>query len=137
MGLLFASGPVDDARIGEVDNQNWGPPGGNDYGSEYLFLSDAESRKQISDWRGGVNVPAIAEAELWAYGFFTWYKKACPDPTIFQRMYLNGTIAGTQTGLSIVPYIRDARRSIGMNFYWVKKLNSYPPFPSLSYFRYK
>lgn len=106
-------GPEDEARVGEVDNQNWGPPGGNDYGLGYLFISDEETKKQLSAWKGGVNLSQVAMAELWAYGFFTWYKNATPDSYIAKRLYLNGTVAGTKTGLSMVPYIRDTRRSIG------------------------
>jgi hypothetical protein len=61
-------------------------------------------------WMGGINITAYADAEQRAYGWYHWYKNAS-DPAVKPYLALNYTLAGTATGLSKMPYLRDTRRS--------------------------
>jgi archaellin len=106
------------AQMGDISNQNWEL--GNDYPYRYLFLPIAEARAQASrgDWKGGIDVQALAEAELQAWGWVDHLRK---NATVYwnrekrdigQHIVLSDVL-GTPYGLSKVPYIRDTRRSIG------------------------
>ncbi|MFZ9519514.1 MAG: FAD-dependent oxidoreductase [Silvanigrellaceae bacterium] len=112
------SGFFPTAQIGDISNQNWEL--GNDYPYRYLFLpiKDAKSQAASGDWTGGIDVQALAEAELQAWGWVDHLRKNA-------TVYWNGEkrdigphvvlseALGTPYGLSKVPYIRDTRRSIG------------------------
>lgn len=99
--------------------QNWNP--GNDFGFGYLFLSRAESEKQISDWEGGINIKVLGDAESHALGWYTYFTNRAPE-SFKNHLVLNKSILGTSHGLSKVPYIRDTKRSIGIdNFVMTSK----------------
>ncbi|MEN9809237.1 MAG: hypothetical protein RLZZ488_804 [Pseudomonadota bacterium] len=107
------------AQIGDISNQNWEL--GNDYPYRYLFLPVGQAKSQAAsgEWTGGIDVQALAEAELQAWGWVDHLRKNA-------TVYWNGEkrdigphivlseALGTPYGLSKVPYIRDTRRSIGM-----------------------
>lgn len=84
-------GPVNAARSGELSAQNWNgnytfPNGtlngqeGNDYPRAYWLLPAAEARATAiaGNWTGGVNITALHQAELQAYGYYEWFKNAAP-----------------------------------------------------------
>ena len=112
-------------RPGDLSLQNWGfdpktGESGNDYPDGYLFLSKSAAEAQSADWRGGVDVAVMAAAERQALGWHEWYRRAAPngiDPDCFT---LEGEVLGTGHGLSKLPYIRDTRRSIGINGFRLK-----------------
>lgn len=103
---------------------NKGAPGetsvinsGNDYDTGYLFypLGSAELSEQLSGpfkWRGGINTTALSQAEQRALGFYHYFK-ANASSSISPYLSLNASVAGTSTGLSRMPYLRDTRRSAG------------------------
>lgn len=108
------------AQIGDISNQNWEL--GNDYPYKYLFLPIAAAREQArtNNWTGGIDVSALEEAELQAWGWADYLRKNGTvswngeTRDIGQNIVLSEAL-GTPMGLSKVPYIRDTRRSIGFN----------------------
>ena len=106
------------AQMGDISNQNWEL--GNDYPYRYLFLPIAEARAQVTkgDWKGGIDVQALAEAELQAWGWMDHLRK---NSTVYWNRekrnigehIIPADVLGTPYGLSKVPYIRDTRRSVG------------------------
>ncbi len=106
------------AQIGDITNQNWEL--GNDYPYRYLFLpfSEARSQARSGNWEGGIDVQALAEAELQAWGWVDHLRKNATVTWNGQKRDIGQNIVlsealGTPFGLSKVPYIRDTRRSIG------------------------
>lgn len=108
-----SSDPDQTVQQGEISLQNWG--GGNDYDMGYLFMPVSQARQQVADgqWRGGLNVTALAQAEQRAYGWYHQYKNWFPNATMQQYLTLNTTQTNTSTGLAKMPYLRDARRGTG------------------------
>jgi hypothetical protein len=102
---------------GDISMQNWNP--GNDYPYGYLFLNKKESIAQKSDWAGGLNLETLKGAELHALGWYYYFKSKAPAE-LRDRMTLARTIFGTNTGLSKMPYLRDTRRSIGLDDFVLK-----------------
>lgn len=103
-----------DSAPGQVSNQNWNP--GNDYPGRYLLLSRAAALAQRGRWRGGVDLASLDAAERQAYGWFRHV--AGEDPYGASDHYrLAAEWAGTGHGLAKMPYVRDTRRSIGIDNY--------------------
>ena len=105
---------------GDVTLQNWGyepakKNGGNDYPFGYLLLSREATRETIPDWRGGVNLEVMAAAESRAFAWHRWMKNNAPPNIASDRITLAADVFGTDHGLCKLPYIRDTRRSIGLN----------------------
>lgn len=95
--------------------QNWGK--GNDYGGEFIFLSknDAHHQRDTNQWQGGVNLDAIEQGERQAYGYHYWYRNNAPITwTNRTTMIRSLNISGTCHGLAKMPYLRESRRSIGI-----------------------
>ena len=93
---------------------------GNDYPYGYHFLSVAESKTR--PWKGGLNLTTLEAAENYALEFSKWY--VGEEPPLGHKNVLPVNTyedIGTLTGLSQVPYIRDTRRSIGVDGF---RLNS-------------
>ena len=106
------------AQIGDISNQNWEL--GNDYPYRYLFLPITEAREQArtNNWTGGIDIKALEEAELQAWGWADYLRKTGTITWDGQKRDIGQNIVlsealGTPLGLSKVPYIRDTRRSIG------------------------
>jgi hypothetical protein len=105
---------------GDICLQNWGysvphGDGGNDYPHAYLFLSKAQTDAQRSDWRGGINLEALAGSEDRAFAWHQWFRRQAPEGIAPERITLEGQVLGTGHGLAKLPYIRDTRRSIGLD----------------------
>jgi hypothetical protein len=114
---LRGKGPL---ASGDICLQNWGysakrGDGGNDYPHAYLFLSKRETEVQRDDWRGGVDLAALAGAEDRAYAWHQWFRRQAPQGIEPNRITLAGAVLGTGHGLAKLPYIRDTRRSIGLD----------------------
>ncbi len=108
--------------IGDLTQQNWG--GGNDLEGGYLWLPvhDALATARERRWTGGINTTALSMLEQRAYGWFHYYKNhsdlskssaALRDGSA--TVFLDRVAAGTQHGLAKMPYLRDTRRSIGLD----------------------
>eukprot|EP00944_MAST-04C_sp_MAST-4C-sp1_P000881 g881.t1 len=94
---------------------------GNDYpyGYHYLPVKDSVSQKP---WKGGLNLTTLKLAEEYALEFAKWYISKEPGFHPQKIAHVNSYESiGTLTGLSQVPYIRDTRRSIGVDGF---RLNS-------------
>ena len=104
-----------EVKVGDVSQQNWGNPSGNDLDNAYLFAGLADARADVAAgrWAGGLNLTALAMLEERAYGWF-WYYRAAFPAVDQPRLVLNRTFTGTATGLAKVPYLRDTRRSVGL-----------------------
>ena len=60
-------GGMESVYPGDVTLQNWWP--GNDNPSSYILLSKEMAAATISDWYGGVSLPALVDTEQIAYGW--------------------------------------------------------------------
>jgi hypothetical protein len=105
---------------GDLCLQNWGyslahQEGGNDYPFGYLFKSRDATATEREDWCGGVNLNVMAEAERRALAWHEWFKAHTPPSIGSGNVALARNILGTGHGLAKMPYIRDTRRSIGLN----------------------
>jgi len=107
------SGP----SAGDISMQNWNP--GNDYPYGYVFFNKEKTIAQKSDWTGGVDINVLKSAERHAVGWYYFLKSKTPE-SVQKRMARAWGIFGTGTGLSKVPYLRDTRRSIGLNNFVLK-----------------
>lgn len=115
---LFTSGPsfsFDTAYSGDVSMQNWFP--GNDYPYSGLYKTKAQAAAEASDWKGGILLPALAEAEKHAVAWYYYMKEN--RTSSFDTKYLDGNhpknMMGTATGLARFPYIRGTRRIVGLD----------------------
>lgn len=113
------------AAVGDLCLQNWGysaklQAGGNDYPFGYLFVSKADAEAQRADWKGGVDLAVMAEAERRALGWHHWFKNHAPEGVDPRQILLDGDVLGTSHGLAKLPYIRDTRRSIGVDGFILK-----------------
>ncbi len=111
--------------VGDISLQNWGysgrdGEGGNDYPFGYLFRSKADAEAERADWRGGVDVAVLAAAEKRALAWHGWFKAHAPAPLVPGQVTLDRGVLGTGTGLAKMPYIRDTRRSIGLDGFILK-----------------
>ena len=105
-------GSGDSFQLGEKSLQNWNP--GNDYPFGYLWKSSAETKASRADWMGGYNLETIKAAEIHSLGWYSWFKsQALPERK--KNISLELEWLGTTSGLSKYPYVRDTRRSIGIN----------------------
>ena len=109
-----------DVAVGDLSLQNWGyyvekDEGGNDYPFGYLFLNRAQTARQLDDWMGGVDLDVMSAAEERAFAWHHWFKERTPARFGKDRVSLATDVMGTSHGLSKLPYIRDTRRSIGLD----------------------
>jgi FAD dependent oxidoreductase len=113
-------GSAAEPRAGDLSLQNWGyspalKEGGNDYPFRYLFLPRAETAAQRSNWRGGIDLTTLSGAEQRALAWHGWFKQQAPKGIDPGQIQLARGPLGTGHGLSKLPYIRDTRRSIGID----------------------
>eukprot|EP00042_Codosiga_hollandica_P020305 m.65354 g.65354 ORF g.65354 m.65354 type:complete len:534 (+) comp49789_c0_seq1:3-1604(+) len=108
-GAQFAT-----ANPGDTSQQNIA--GGNDYDGGYIYLPLDQCKAQIAagHWSGCLNITTLKAAEQRAYGWYWWFKNAS-DANITDHLFMNYTQPGTLTGLTKLPYLRDARRSVGLD----------------------
>jgi hypothetical protein len=107
---------------GDLCLQNWGysaklAEGGNDFPFGYLFVSKEDAAAQRDDWRGGIDVDVLAAAERRALAWHRWFKEHAPQDIDPRKIVLDSRALGTGHGLAMLPYIRDTRRSVGLDGY--------------------
>ncbi len=100
-----------------VTMMNWNP--GNDYSGKNFIVPPAELQDQLSDWKGGLRVAALAAAEDRALSFARWLNEQ-PEVAWNGRgiapifdIDAPDNFFGTGTGLSKFPYVRETRRMEG------------------------
>lgn len=106
--------------IGDLCLQNWGysarrKQGGNDYPFGYLFRPRMAAEAERDDWRGGVDLKVMAAAERRALAWHEWFKNHVPRGFVPGQVTLDRGALGTGHGLAKLPYIRDTRRSVGLD----------------------
>lgn len=109
--------PLTGPSAGDISMQNWNP--GNDYPHGYLFMSKERTMAQKENWFGGVDVDVLKAAERHSVGWYYFLKSKAP-PSIQNRLARAWGVFGTGTGMSKMPYLRDTRRSIGINDFILK-----------------
>ena len=106
----------------------------SDFYFGYIFTSKAETQATIGTpkWVGGYNLRSIDGAERYSYGAYRAYRDSAP-PRWLNKTQLNSTYMGTCTGLAKMPYIRDGRRSVGVDNFVIScksTCDGYPRLPS-------
>jgi len=112
----FIATPV----LGDITMVNWNQ--GNDWNwmNPSLILTDEQldASGQRQNWLGGLSEIALRQGEDHALLFAEWLleTQATPD---FPLAYLMGADSpkGTESGLSMMPYIREGRRILGREAY--------------------
>lgn len=102
---------------GDISMQNWNP--GNDFPFGYLFLNKAQTLAQRENWTGGVDIGVLKAAERHSVGWYYYFKSKASENTR-KRVARAWNVFGTGTGLSKMPYLRDTRRSVGLNDFVLK-----------------
>ena len=106
---LASGGTFLQLNNGDVSMQNWQT--GNNYGAKGFFLDKKTSAESRLDWKGGIDVEAWSEAEQHSLG---WYLFLRSQDSRGLDMALSKAL-GTNTGLAKIPYLRDGRRSVGVD----------------------
>ena len=111
---------VDTPLLGDMTLVNWNR--GNDWNvmNPPLILTQEQitTSKQRQNWMGGLSIEALKQAEDHALLFAEWLMETQTKPG-FPLAYLSGTesLMGTDSGLSMMPYIREGRRILGRKAY--------------------
>jgi hypothetical protein len=105
---------------GDLTMVNW------NRGNDWIWMEPAlvftqeqiRADGQRGNWMGGISTVALKQAEIHALLFARWLleTKATAE---YPLAYLDGAEApmGTESGLSMVPYIREGRRILGRSAY--------------------
>ncbi|MEM9220163.1 MAG: FAD-dependent oxidoreductase [Cyanobacteria bacterium P01_F01_bin.150] len=105
---------------GDVTLVNWNP--GNDWNwmDPPLILTEDRltASRQYANWMGGVSVSALRHGHSHALLFGRWLLEEKAQPN-FPLSVWSGVDSpmGTESGLSMVPYIREGRRILGRSAY--------------------
>jgi FAD dependent oxidoreductase len=114
-GDPYQSTPV----LGDMSLINWNR--GNDWkfmDPPLILTSDQiEQSGQRKNWLGGISVPALRHAENHAFLFAHWLLENHAKQLPLTYLYGAESPLGTQSGLSMVPYIREGRRIVGRKAY--------------------
>jgi len=107
-----------------VTMMNWDP--GNDYSGKNLIIPVDQLADQLTDWKGGIRIEALAEAEQRALSFARWLNDQ-PEVSWHERgvtpifdLKAPDNFFGTGTGLSKFPYIRETRRMEGYQGFYIE-----------------
>ncbi len=113
--------PIDSAsNYGEMTLVNWNL--GNDWNviDDPLVLSDEQitASGQRQNWMGGLSVAALRNGEQRSLLFAEWLMETQSQPDFPLAMLMGSEFPlGTDSGLSMTPYIREGRRIIGRPAY--------------------
>lgn len=102
---------------GDMSLQNWFP--GNDYPGGYFLKSRAAAQAEKTRWAGGVDLNVLKRAENQAFAWAAFYAERTPA-NLGINIKLDKNLLGTEHGLAKMPYVRDTRRSIGIDNFLLK-----------------
>ena len=102
---------------GDMSLQNWFP--GNDYAGAYFLKSKAAAKAEITRWSGGVDLDVLRRAENHAFAWASYYADKTPA-NLAVDIKLDKALLGTSHGLAKMPYVRDTRRSLGLDNFLLK-----------------
>ncbi|MGB5975398.1 MAG: FAD-dependent oxidoreductase, partial [Nodosilinea sp.] len=114
------SSNVNRTKLGEMTLINWNK--GNDWHFMDPPLVFTEENVRLSgqqqDWRGGLSTESLNYGEIHALQFAQWLLET-ESTSKLPLAFLRGSSSplGTQSGLSMVPYIREGRRILGRPAY--------------------
>jgi len=115
-GLCNGSKSSTSVNVGDVTQQNWL----NDVDNAYFFLplqwSPNTTSSLYTNWTGGVNLTAQQMLEQRGYGTYHFLVNTSSS-SYKKELALNYSATGTGTGLSKMPYLRDTRRSVGLDHF--------------------
>lgn len=77
-----------------------------------MSRENAAMQAKNGSWAGGVNITSLQIGEQLAYGYHYWFKS---QTNISDHISMSHSLLGTCHGLSKLPYMRDTRRSIGLD----------------------
>ncbi|MEO0408183.1 MAG: FAD-dependent oxidoreductase [Cyanobacteria bacterium P01_A01_bin.135] len=104
---------------GDITLVNWHP--GNDWNlmDPPLILNRdrLEETQQFDNWMGGLSISALRHGGMHALLFSRWLIETQAQPDKPLSLMFGGLPMGTETGLSMVPYIREGRRILGRAAY--------------------
>lgn len=103
--------PHNNATPGDVSLMAW-----SDYYFGYIHKTKASVARDVREgtWAAGVNLTVLDAAERYSFAAFDFYRNASP-PLFRNRTTLNSSRFGTCNGLAPLPYVRDSRRSLGLD----------------------
>ncbi|MGB3614637.1 MAG: FAD-dependent oxidoreductase [Elainellaceae cyanobacterium] len=105
--------------VGDVTLVNWHP--GNDWNlmDPPLILNRDRllETKQLDNWMGGLSISALRHGAVHSLLFSRWLIETQAQPDKPLTHLFDGAPMGTQTGLSMLPYIREGRRILGREAY--------------------
>lgn len=105
--------------LGDVTMVNWHP--GNDWNlmDPPLILNRDRliETAQFDNWMGGLSLSALKHGATHALLFSRWLIETQAQPDKPLTHLYGGAPMGTETGLSMVPYIREGRRILGREAY--------------------
>lgn len=82
-------------------------------------LHEAVAAAKAGRHRGGMNLTALSMLEQRAYGWYHYFANHWNESESSKlhgaEIYLDRQATGTETGLAKMPYLRDTRRSVGIN----------------------
>jgi hypothetical protein len=113
--------PIDSpSNYGEMALVNWNL--GNDWNiiDDPLVMSDEQiiASGQRQNWMGGLSVAALRNGEQRSLVFAEWLMETQSQPDLPLAMLMGAeSPMGTDSGLSMFPYIREGRRIIGRPAY--------------------
>ena len=121
MVSLSRNDPISGSPIpGDMTLVNWNP--GNDWNwmNPPLIMNSQQltNSGQRQNWLGGLALNALKDAENHALVFSEWLMETKAQPG-FPLSHLSGadSMMGTDSGLSMIPYIREGRRILGRKAY--------------------
>ncbi|MEB3229589.1 MAG: FAD-dependent oxidoreductase [Leptolyngbyaceae bacterium] len=105
---------------GDVTLVNWNP--GNDWNwmNPPLILTDErlQESRQYTNWMGGLSITTLRHAESHALLFARWLIETQAQPGLPLSLWTGADAPmGTESGLSMMPYIREGRRILGRSAY--------------------
>lgn len=108
---------------GQISLMNWknSPTynNGNDYAKAYLYKGYQQTLEEVTNWQGGINYATLKGSEDVSSKFYYFMKDNEPRGN-GNRLNLDNASMGTTTGFYKFPYIRDTRRSVGIDNYLLK-----------------
>jgi hypothetical protein len=121
----LTTGSSYDLYIGDISNQNYQTA--NDYLWAYPLLSINETMAQrdAGRWAGGLNLSVLYQAELTAYGWYEWYIDQASNVGIPRSKLELTNLTGAVHRLSKMPYMRDTRRSVGLDGFRLQYIDMY------------
>jgi len=103
--------PYNNATTGDITLMAW-----PDYYWGYIHASKTAVAADVASntWAAGINLTVLDAAERYSFAAFDYFRSAAPA-AFRNRSVLDSSHLGTCNGLAKLPYVRDSRRSVGLD----------------------